>query len=81
MARRRRCATGERSGQVGDETIHERWQDGKLLERTFASAKSKPPGTISDQLRRLRRVALATHITLQNARLDYRIDIETVPFQ
>src|SRR5580765_8700790 len=26
-------ASGERSGQVGDETIHERWRDGKLLER------------------------------------------------
>ena len=38
---------GERSGQAGDETIHERWQDGKLIERTFASAKAQAAGTIT----------------------------------
>jgi len=76
------AASGERSGQVGDETIRERWLSGKLMERTFTSARSNPPGVItisytghgaSDNI--------ATHITLQNARLDYRIVIETVPFQ
>jgi hypothetical protein len=85
--------SGERSGQVGDETIRERWQDGKLIERTFTSAKSNPPGviTISYAGQNASQGAsqgaakgasnIATHITLQNARLDYRIVIETVPFQ
>ena len=76
---------GERSGQVGDETIRERWQDGKLSERTFTSAKSNPPGVITisytGQGKSNGAANIATHITLQNARLDYRIVIETVPFQ
>ena len=74
-------SAGERSGQVGDETIHERWRDGKLIERTFASARSKPPGTISISYQAYGASGPATHITLQNARLGYRIVIETVPFQ
>ena len=76
--------TGGRSGQVGDETIHERWQDGKLVERTFTNAKAQPPGTITITYAGYgaSNVAnIATHITLRNARLDYRVDIETVPFQ
>ena len=30
--------SGERGGQVGDESIRERWQNGNLIERTFDSA-------------------------------------------
>jgi hypothetical protein len=75
-------ASGERSGQVGDETIHERWQNGKLLERTFVSARSTPPGPITISYAGYGAAsALAEHITLHNARLDYRIAIDTVPFQ
>jgi hypothetical protein len=75
-------ASGERSGQVGDETIHERWQDGKLLERTFVSARTTPPGKITISYGGYGAAsALAAHITLENARLDYRIVIDTVPFQ
>ena len=74
-------ATGARSGQVGDETIHERWQDGKLLERTFTSAKAQPPGTITITYTGYGASRIATHITLRNARLDYQVVIETVPFQ
>ena len=33
------------------------------------------------RLRCVERRDIATHITLRNARLDYRVDIETVPFQ
>ena len=74
--------TGDRSGQVGDETIHERWQNGKLIERTFAtSAKAQPPGTITITYAGYGASKIASHITLRNARLDYRVDIETVPFQ
>ena len=75
--------TGDRSGQAGDETIHERWQDGKLIERTFTNAKAQPPGTITITYAGYgaSNGATATHITLRNARLDYRVDIETVPFQ
>ena len=77
--------TGDRSGQVGDETVHERWQDGKLIERTFTSAKAQPPGTITITYAGYNASNaasnIATHITLRNARLDYRVDIETVPFQ
>ena len=75
--------TGDRSGQAGDETIHERWQDGKLIERTFTNAKAQPPGTITISYAGYgaSNIATATHITLRNARLDYRVDIETVPFQ
>jgi hypothetical protein len=76
---------GERSGQVGDETIAERWHEGKLIQRTFtnnrASAVSGPPGTITISYSGYGATGFASHITLQNARLDYRIDIETVPFQ
>jgi len=72
---------GERSGQVGDETIHETWRDGKLIERTLVSTKSRPPGTISISYADYGASGPATHITLQNARLGYRIVIETVPFQ
>jgi hypothetical protein len=72
---------GERSGQAGDETIRERWQDGKLLERTFTNAKGKAPGTITITYTKYGASNLATHITLQNGRLDYRIVIETVPFE
>ena len=76
------AAGGERSGQVGDETIRERWQHGKLMERTFTSAKSNPPGVITiSYTGHGAGDNIATHITLQNARLDYRIVIETVPFQ
>jgi hypothetical protein len=76
------AASGERSGQVGDETIRERWQSGKLMERTFTSAKSNPPGVITISYTGHGAADnIATHITLQNARLDYRIVIETVPFQ
>ena len=75
-------AAGERSGQVGDETIRERWQDGNLIERTFTTVKSNPPGTITISYAGTTAGApFATHITLRNARLDYRIDIDTVPFQ
>jgi uncharacterized protein DUF3261 len=74
-------AAGERSGQVGDETIHERWQGGHLVERTFTNAKAQPPGTITITYAGHDASGMATHITLQNARLDYRITIETVPFQ
>jgi len=77
-------ASGERSGQVGDETIRERWQDGKLVERTFVSAKANPPGTITISYAAQSApgaASIATHITLKNARMDYRVDIETVPFQ
>jgi len=83
--------TGDRSGQVGDETIHERWQDGKLVQRTFTStststgtsisAKARPPETITITYAGYGASNIATHITLRNARLDYRVDIETVPFQ
>lgn len=74
--------SGERSGQVGDETIHERWQDGHLIERTFTSSKSNPPGTITISYAGYAAgTPFATRITLRNARLDYRIDIDTVPFQ
>jgi hypothetical protein len=76
------AAGGERSGQVGDETIRERWQAGKLIERTFTSAKTNPPGAITISYTGHGAADnIATHITLQNARLDYRIVIETVPFQ
>jgi uncharacterized protein DUF3261 len=78
-------AAGERSGQVGDETIRERWRDGRLTERTFASTKANPPGTITITYTAYgasgAAADFATNITLQNGRLDYRIDIETVPFQ
>ena len=75
-------ASGDRSGQVGDETIHERWQGGHLVERTFTSATSKPPGTITiSYTGHTAELPIATHITLRNARLDYRIDIDTVPLQ
>jgi len=74
-------AAGERSGQVGDETIHERWQDGRLVERTFANAKAQPPGTIAITYAGYDASGFAAHITLQNARLDYRIEIETAPLQ
>jgi hypothetical protein len=77
-------STGERSGQVGDETIRERWQDGKLMQRTFVSTKATPPGTITITYTGhgvSNAANMATHITLQNARMDYRVDIETVPFQ
>jgi hypothetical protein len=75
-------ASGERAGQVGDETIHERWRDGKLIERTFVSAKSTPPGQITISYAGYNAASVfAQHITLQNARLDYRIAIDTVPFQ
>ena len=74
-------AGGERSGQAGDETIRERWQEGKLLERTFTNARSHPPGTITVSYQGYNASNLATRITLENARLDYRIVIETVPFQ
>jgi hypothetical protein len=74
-------ADGERSGQVGGETIHERWQGGRLMERTFTSAKAQPPGTITITYAGHDASGVATHITLQNARLDYKIEIDTVPFQ
>ena len=72
---------GERAGQAGDETIHERWQDGRLIERTFVNPKGHPPGTITIGYAGYDASGFATHITLQNARLDYRIEIDTVPFQ
>ncbi len=74
-------ADGERSGQVGDETVRERWQAGKLIERTFVSARTNPPGTITISYTGYGSSGIATHISLQNARMDYRVDIETVPFQ
>ena len=46
--------TGERSGQAGDETIHERWQDGKLVERTFTNAESTTAGHDHDHVCGLR---------------------------
>jgi len=77
--------TGDRSGQVGDEAIHERWQDGKLIERTFTSARAQPPGTVTITYLSYSASGaaptIATHITLRNARLDYQVVIETVPFQ
>jgi hypothetical protein len=75
---------GERTDQVGDETIRERWQDGKLLERTFTNANgspSNPPGTITVSYKGYGTSNLASNITLENRRLDYRIVIETVPLQ
>lgn len=73
---------GERTGQVGDERIHERWQDGNLVERTFTSARGSPPGTVTISYTGYAAGApLPARITLRNARLDYRIDIDTVPLQ
>jgi hypothetical protein len=74
-------AEGERSGQIGDETIHERWQAGKLIQRTFVSAKAHPPGTITISYTGYGASGIATHINLKNARMDYQVAIETVPFQ
>ena len=48
--------SGERSGQVGDEAIHERWQDGKLIERTFVEREEQPARHDHHQLQRLRGV-------------------------
>jgi hypothetical protein len=73
-------SAGERSGRVGDETIHERWQGGHLVERTFVSANASPAGSITIAYTGHDASGFATHITLQNARLDYRIEIDTVPF-
>ena len=53
-------------------------------ERTFVSAKANPPGTITISYAGQSApgaASIATHITLKNARMDYRVDIETVPFQ
>src|SRR4051812_1145558 len=67
--------TGERSGQAGDETIHERWQDGKLIERTFTTTsattgpKAQPAGTITITYSGYGASNIAAHITLRNARL------------
>jgi len=76
-------ATGERTAQVGAETIHERWQDGRLMERTFTSTSTtaNPAGTITVTYTGYAASNIATHITLRNARLDYQVVIETVPFQ
>jgi hypothetical protein len=74
-------ASGERSGQVGNETIHERWRDGQLIERSFVSPTANPPGTITISYAGRDASGIATHISLKNARMDYRVDIETVPFQ
>jgi hypothetical protein len=73
--------SGERSGPVGDEAIRERWQGGKLIERTFTNVKAQPPGTITISYAGYDGSTFANHITLENARLEYRIEIETVPFQ
>ena len=55
-------------------------KDGHLIERTFTSSKSNPPGTITISYAGYPAGSpIATHITLRNARLDYRIDIDTVP--
>jgi len=72
---------GERSGRAGDETIHERWQDGRLVERTFTNPAAQPPGTITISYAGTDTSGIPARISLQNARLDYRIDIETVPLQ
>jgi hypothetical protein len=75
--------SGDRSGHVGDEVIRERWQAEKLIERTFTNVKGQPPGTIKITYEGYdaSTTRIANHITLENARLDYRIDIETVPLQ
>ena len=76
-------ASGERAGDVGAERVHERWRDGKLVERTFtrvaAARAGEPPGDIVITYSGDGPAGLAALVTLDNRRYGYVLTVQSFP--
>jgi len=72
---------GERSDRKMGEQIHERWQGGKLVERTFTRVAGDPPGVITVTYEGDGPSGLPAHVKLVNGRMGYEITIDTVAAQ
>jgi hypothetical protein len=72
-------ATGDRLGVVAGEKISERWRDGRLVERRFVRAEAGQPGEIVVSYGAPGPGGLAAHVTLENGRFGYRLDVDTLP--
>jgi hypothetical protein len=72
---------GERSDRKMGEQIHERWQGGRLVERTFTRVTGDPPGVITATYQGDGPSGLPAHVKLVNTRLGYDITIDTVAAQ
>lgn len=71
-------ASGERSGQVAGERVHERYDRGRLIERTFERLDQTPPGLIRVTYEGYEPEAEApARAELHNAWFGYRIVVET----
>jgi uncharacterized protein DUF3261 len=75
-------ASGERAGEVGGERVHERWRDGKLVERTFtrlAARAGEPAGDIVITCSGDGPAGLAALVTLDNRRYGYVLTVQSFP--
>jgi len=70
---------GERSSVVDGEKIAERWQNGQLVERRFGRTTGAQPGEIVVTYGAPGPGGLAAHVTLENGRFGYRLDVDTLP--
>lgn len=69
---------GERSGEVEGERVHERYANGRLIERTFSRVDATPPGTIRVTYSGYEPSATAPHhAELDNGWFGYRIVVQT----
>jgi Protein of unknown function (DUF3261) len=70
---------GEREATTRGERIRERWQAGRLVERTFVRAAADPAGIISITYEGMARPGFAEKVTLRNGRFGYQLSIHTLP--
>jgi hypothetical protein len=75
-------ADGTHFGQVGEETVTEKWQGGALLERTFARKDGEPAGTIVIVYEGgMQGGKLPERLRLDNQWFGYTIVIDTIQWQ
>jgi hypothetical protein len=72
-------ANGERSSVLEGEKISERWLNGRIVERRFVRETGGQPGEIVVSYGAPGPGGLAAHVTLENARFGYRLDVDTLP--
>ncbi|HEX3694687.1 MAG TPA: DUF3261 domain-containing protein [Polyangia bacterium] len=70
---------GDRSGTVGAEQISERWQGGRLVQRTFNRTLARPPAAVTITYTGQISPGVAADIVVANDRYGYRLSIHSVP--
>jgi hypothetical protein len=71
-------ADGQRGATVGDEQITERWQGGRLQQRTFVRTTGSPPGAITITCKGQALPGVAAEIVIDNVRHGYQLAIQNL---